>query len=91
MFSATPSFSKAAIIWPVLQSSANPSGGADARRLEDVDLCIRELVDAELDAGELPGIASTVVDLSSYEQSGEFALLREGAVPRADVEAALAR
>ena len=27
----------AAARWPVLQSSANPTGGADARRLDDVD------------------------------------------------------
>src|SRR3954453_7280697 len=31
----------AAMRWPVLQSSANPSGGADARRLADVDERIR--------------------------------------------------
>ena len=45
---------------PVLQSSANPSGGPDARRLEDVDPALRAAVDAELDAGELPGVPSTV-------------------------------
>jgi L-threonylcarbamoyladenylate synthase len=66
--------------WPVLQSSANPSGGADPRRVDDVDPRIRAAVDLELDAGELPGTASTVVDLSSYEQSGTWSVLREGAV-----------
>jgi L-threonylcarbamoyladenylate synthase len=66
--------------WPVLQSSANRSGGADARRLDDVDPRIRRGVDLQLDAGELAGTASTVVDLSRYEE-GVWSVLREGAVP----------
>jgi L-threonylcarbamoyladenylate synthase len=74
---------------PVLQSSANPSGGADARRLEDVDERIRGGVDLVLDGGELPGTPSTVVDLSDYEHSGDFEILREGAVPTDRVAAAL--
>jgi L-threonylcarbamoyladenylate synthase len=65
---------------PVLQSSANPSGGADARRIEDVKPDIRAAVDLALDGGELPGTPSTVVDLSSYESSGEHRIVREGAV-----------
>ena len=66
--------------WPVLQSSANPSGGADARRLADVDARIRAAVDLQLDAGELPGTPSTVVDLTPYEQTGDYRVIREGAV-----------
>ena len=62
---------------PVLQTSANPSGGEDPRRLEDVDPAIRDGVDLEIDGGELPGTASTVVDLSGDEPR----ILREGAVP----------
>jgi L-threonylcarbamoyladenylate synthase len=72
----------AAMRWPVLQSSANRSGGPDARRVEDVDAGVREGVDLVLDAGELPGTPSTVVDLSSYEETGEWSVIREGAVPR---------
>lgn len=71
----------AAMRWPVLQSSANPSGGADARRLGDVDARIRGAVDLQLDAGELPGTPSTVIDLSGYEVDGTYRVLREGAVP----------
>jgi len=70
---------------PVLQSSANPSGGADARRLSDVDAGIRAQVDLELDGGELPGTPSTVIDLGGYESGGEPAVLREGAVPAAEL------
>ena len=66
---------------PVLQSSANPSGGADARRLEDVDAEIRTRVDLEIDGGELPGTPSTVVDLSRYEDGGAYEILRQGALP----------
>lgn len=74
---------------PVLQSSANRSGGAEARRLEDVDRGVREGVDLELDAGELPGTPSTVVDLSAYEEERRYEVLREGAVPAAQVAAEL--
>jgi len=74
---------------PVLQSSANPSGGPDARRLEDVDPALRAAVDAELDAGELPGVPSTVVDLTRYERDADYVVLREGALERVRLETSL--
>jgi L-threonylcarbamoyladenylate synthase len=79
----------AAVSWPVLQSSANRSGGPDARRVEEVEPSVRAGVDLILDAGELPGTPSTVVDLTAYEGDGSFAVLRDGAVPRDRVEAVL--
>jgi L-threonylcarbamoyladenylate synthase len=79
----------AAVSWPVLQSSANRAGEAEARRLEDVDPAVREGVDLVLDGGELPGTPSTVVDLTGYESDGSFAIVREGAVGRDRVEAVL--
>ena len=69
----------------VLQTSANPTGGADARRLCDVDTEILESVDIVLDGGELSGLPSSVVDLNRYEQSGEWRLLRETAVSHGEV------
>jgi len=72
----------AAVRWPVLQSSANHSGGRDAARVADVDEELRAGVDLILDGGELPGTPSTVVDLTSYEQDGSWELIREGAIPR---------
>jgi L-threonylcarbamoyladenylate synthase len=75
----------AGVSWPVLQSSANPSGGEDARRLQDVDERIRHGVDLQLDGGELPGTPSTVVDLTAYESDGSYEVVREGAVPRAEL------
>jgi L-threonylcarbamoyladenylate synthase len=80
----------ARVSWPVLQSSANVSGGADVRRVEDVHERIRAGVDLILDGGELPGTPSTVVDLTAYEDGGGFEIVREGAVPPDEVERALA-
>jgi L-threonylcarbamoyladenylate synthase len=71
----------AAMRWPVLQSSANRSGEADSRRISDVDPGLRSGVDLVLDAGELPGTPSTVVDLTRYEEDGTWELVREGAIP----------
>lgn len=68
--------------WPILQSSANRSGGPDARRVDDVPESIRSGVDLRLDAGDLPGTASTVVDLTDYEDRGEYRVVREGVEPQ---------
>jgi L-threonylcarbamoyladenylate synthase len=73
---------------PVMQSSANVSGGADARVLSEVPEAIRAGADLVLDGGSLPGTPSTVVDLREYE-AGRWSIVREGAVS-ADVIRALA-
>jgi L-threonylcarbamoyladenylate synthase len=65
----------------VLQSSANRTGGPDARRLADVDEELRAGVDLVLDGGELPGTPSTVLDLTRYEQDGAWEVVRDGAMP----------
>lgn len=78
-----------AVRWPVLQSSANVAGEPDARRLQDVDPIVREGADLLLDAGELPGTPSTVIDLVELEHTGAWRIVREGAVPAATVAAAL--
>jgi L-threonylcarbamoyladenylate synthase len=72
----------------VLQSSANVAGGPDARRIEEVPSAIRAGADLVLDAGELPGTPSTVVDLRAFEDTGEWSILRAGAVPSETVAAA---
>jgi L-threonylcarbamoyladenylate synthase len=79
----------AAVGRPVLQSSANVSGGAEARRLDEVDEAVQAGVDVVLDGGELPGTPSTVVDLTAYDRDGSYDVLREGAVQRKRVEAML--
>ena len=69
----------------VLQTSANLSGGPDPRRLADVPEAIRAGADLVLDGGDLPG----VVDLGTYEDEGEWRVLREGAVPLSALERTL--
>ncbi len=69
----------------VLATSANRHGGPDPRRLDDVPPEIRQACGAELDAGELPGVPSTVIDLSGPEPR----VLREGAVPAGEALARL--
>jgi len=61
----------------VAATSANVSGGPDPRRVEDVPEEIREACGAIVDVGELPGIPSTVIDLTGEEPR----VLREGAGP----------
>jgi L-threonylcarbamoyladenylate synthase len=80
----------AAARWPVLQSSANRSGGLDARRIADVDERIRRGVDLQLDGGDLPGTPSTVIDLTRWEDEGEYVIARQGALSAGDVAARLA-
>ena len=63
----------------VLATSANLHGGPDPRRLEDVPQEIRAACGAVVDGGELPGTASTVLDLTGAEPR----VLREGAIPAA--------
>jgi L-threonylcarbamoyladenylate synthase len=80
----------AAVEMPVLQSSANLSGEPDARHLLDVPESIRAGADLVLDGGDLPGIPSTVIDLREYERRGEWQVVREGPLTRADLERLLA-
>jgi len=64
----------------VVQTSANLTGEPAPRRLEEVPPALRAGADLVLDGGTLPGTASTVVDLSRYEDEGAWEILREGAV-----------
>ena len=59
----------------VAATSANLPGGPDPRRIEDIPEEIRAACGAIVDAGELPGVPSTVIDLTG----GEPRILREGA------------
>ena len=73
----------------VLQTSANLTGEPPPRSLADVDASLRAAVDLEIDAGELPGTASTVLDLSEIDSGGGWRVLREGELAVGDVERAL--
>jgi L-threonylcarbamoyladenylate synthase len=61
----------------VMATSANLPGGPEPARLEDVPEEILEGCAAVVDGGELPGVPSTVIDLTGDEPK----VLREGAVP----------
>jgi tRNA threonylcarbamoyl adenosine modification protein (Sua5/YciO/YrdC/YwlC family) len=74
---------------PVLQSSANRAGGPDPRSLDEVPTLLRAAADLVIDAGELPGTPSTVVDLRRYEVDGEWHVVREGAVGERELTEAL--
>lgn len=75
---------------PVFQTSANLSGEPPAARFEDVPRSIVEGADLAIDGGELPGLPSTVVDISSIEESGSWRVLRDGALSPGDLASKLA-
>ena len=63
----------------VVATSANLPGGPDPRRVDEVPREILDHVGAVVDAGELPGTPSTVLDFSGPEPR----VVREGAAPAA--------
>jgi L-threonylcarbamoyladenylate synthase len=71
---------------PVLQSSANHTGGPDARTLDEVPAEIRAGADLVIDGGTLPGTPSTVVDLTVEP----YRIVREGALSAAEIASRLA-
>jgi L-threonylcarbamoyladenylate synthase len=76
--------------FPLLASSANPSGGQAPRSVDEADGGLLAACDLVLDAGPVSGAASTVVDLSRYEAGGEWRILRNGAIDEQGVAALLA-
>jgi len=64
----------------VVATSANLSGGPEPRRLDEVPPELLEQVGAVVDAGELPGLPSTVLDFTGPEPR----VLREGVAPGAE-------
>ena len=71
----------------VAATSANLHGGRDPARLGDVPEEIWRGASELVDGGSLPGVPSTVVDLTGSEPR----VLREGAVAARDALAAIAR
>jgi len=70
----------------LVATSANLPGGPDPRALADVPRELIDGVDAVVDGGALPGVASTVVDLTGAAPL----VLREGAVPAQEALARIA-
>ena len=71
----------------VAATSANLTGEPDPKSLGEVPDEIRAAAAVVLDGGELPGIPSTVVDLTGSEPQ----IIREGAVPAAALLDAVGR
>jgi L-threonylcarbamoyladenylate synthase len=74
---------------PVLQTSANRSGGAAPHRFADVAEDILAGADLAIDGGELTGTPSTVVDLTELDSTGAWRVLRDGGLSRESLESAL--
>jgi L-threonylcarbamoyladenylate synthase len=66
--------------FPLLASSANPSGGEAPRSVDEVDGDLLAACDLVLDAGVVSGEASTIVDLSLYASGGGWRILRRGSI-----------
>jgi L-threonylcarbamoyladenylate synthase len=71
---------------PLLQTSANRSGEPAPASFADIPAEIIAGADLAIDAGSLTGLPSTVVDLTKFEGSGEWKVLRDGGLPRAELQ-----
>lgn len=80
----------AALELPLVASSANPAGSPAPASLDEVDGELLARCDLALDAGRVGGMASSVVDLSAYAQTGRWRLLRAGMWGEAEIAARLA-
>ena len=70
----------------VAATSANHHGSPDPARIEDIPDALVKAAAVVIDAGQLPGTPSTVVDLTG----GKPQILREGAVPATETLARVA-
>jgi len=75
---------------PVFQTSANLSGEPAPARFEEVPEAIRDGADLVIDGGVLPGLPSTVVDITALEDEGSWKVLRDGALSPGDLASKLA-
>jgi L-threonylcarbamoyladenylate synthase len=75
---------------PIFQTSANLSGEPPPARLTAVPPEIVAGLELVIEGGELTGMPSTVVDISSIEDDGSWKVLREGALSAGDLASALA-
>lgn len=81
----------AGVRFPLFQTSANLSGEPPPSSFAGVVPEVKEMVDLAIDGGRLTGLPSTVVDLTDYDETGAWTVLREGGMSRGDLVAALGR
>ncbi len=75
---------------PIFQTSANRSSAPAPSSFDEIDPGILSGVDLAIDAGQLIGEPSTVVDITEIDSGGTWRILREGALPATEVERRLA-
>jgi L-threonylcarbamoyladenylate synthase len=80
----------AGAMYPVFQTSANRSGEPAPAHFADVPEEVISAVDLAIDGGTLAGLPSTVIDLTAFEQGGEWGVLREGGMSLGDLAVRLA-
>jgi L-threonylcarbamoyladenylate synthase len=71
---------------PIFQTSANLSGQPAPTSFAETDARILDAVDLAIDAGQLIGAPSTVVDVTAFDGDGRWEILREGALARGEVD-----
>ncbi|MHB0867670.1 MAG: L-threonylcarbamoyladenylate synthase [Thermoleophilia bacterium] len=76
---------------PLAVTSANLSGGPDPVSIDEMPQVVRDACDFIIDGGPAPlGHPSSVVDLRPLATGGEPVILRQGAMPRAQIERRIA-
>jgi L-threonylcarbamoyladenylate synthase len=75
---------------PIFQTSANRSGAAAPRVFDQIDAAVLGEADLAIDAGELIGEPSTVIDVAEIDSEGSWRVLREGALSADEVDRRLA-
>ena len=74
---------------PIFQTSANRSGEPAPVHFADVPEEIIAAADLAIDGGTLAGLPSTVVDLTAFDATGDWNVLREGGMSPGDLVARL--
>lgn len=74
---------------PLFQTSANLSGEPAPASFDEVPAEVVAAVDLAIDDGALTGLPSTVVDLTTFDDDGEWRVLRAGGLNPATLAARL--
>ena len=75
---------------PLFQTSANLSGEPAPGSFDEVLTEIVAAVDLAIDGGALTGLPSTVIDLTGFDETGEWTVLRVGGLGPAELATRLA-
>jgi L-threonylcarbamoyladenylate synthase len=74
---------------PLFQTSANVSGEGAPGDFGEIEEGVLAAVDLAIDGGRLTGLPSTVIDLTSFDEGGEWEILRQGGLSEGDLAARL--